>query len=379
MSKYNIEELEAAKKKYDDAFQRREFPELPRIVGHKFDHSMNLDQFIDGFKGLGIQGSVVYKAINILNRMISWRLEDEPDHDPKDLESFVARRALMYLGWSTSQAYCGNRDIVRYLLEHRMFSVSTTTAGGVEADLMRCFGDFYVIDYDNYDDKQLKDDGYERHGNVILHQDTKTKFKEWFLEEIKKMHSEQDIKNNIAWTPSKIIRRLGLSMNNEKSILTQAALNDVTIYCPALTDGFMGDCLYEYNEKNPGFIIDTSQDFYQMVEESTEAIKTGVFVIGAGITKHQTFMANLLRKRAGEGSNFCVTINTGAEFESSDSGAPLQEGLTWGKLSATCDFIKVHSETSVVLPLIVAGSFKKNFDLASRREEWKAYKAQKGL
>lgn len=60
----------------------------------------------------------------------------------------------------------------------------------------------------------------------------------------------------IAWTPSKIIERLGLEINDEQSICYWAAKNKIPIFCPALTDGSLGDMMYFHSYRNPGLVID---------------------------------------------------------------------------------------------------------------------------
>lgn len=61
---------------------------------------------------------------------------------------------------------------------------------------------------------------------------------------------------DVAWTPSTIIERLGLEINNEESICYWAAKNKIPIFCPALTDGSLGDMMYFHSFRNPGLIID---------------------------------------------------------------------------------------------------------------------------
>lgn len=60
----------------------------------------------------------------------------------------------------------------------------------------------------------------------------------------------------MAWTPSAIIERLGLEINDEQSICYWAAKNKIPIFCPALTDGSLGDMMYFHSFRNPGLIID---------------------------------------------------------------------------------------------------------------------------
>jgi deoxyhypusine synthase len=49
---------------------------------------------------------------------------------------------------------------------------------------------------------------------------------------------------------------LGLEINDEQSICYWAAKNKIPIFCPALTDGSLGDMMYFHSFRNPGLIID---------------------------------------------------------------------------------------------------------------------------
>lgn len=64
------------------------------------------------------------------------------------------------------------------------------------------------------------------------------------------------LQQSISWTPSKIITRLGEEINNEESIYYWAAKNKIPVFCPALTDGSLGDMMFFHSFKNPGLIID---------------------------------------------------------------------------------------------------------------------------
>jgi deoxyhypusine synthase len=57
------------------------------------------------------------------------------------------------------------------------------------------------------------------------------------------MHKEQKEKGTI-FSPSKIIRRIGQKINNKESIYYWCAKNDIPVYCPAFTDGALGDVVY---------------------------------------------------------------------------------------------------------------------------------------
>jgi deoxyhypusine synthase len=41
--------------------------------------------------------------------------------------------------------------------------------------------------------------------------------------------------------------------------LTTSAQNGIPVFCPALTDGSLGDMFYFHSFKNPGLIVDIAQ------------------------------------------------------------------------------------------------------------------------
>ncbi len=81
-----------------------------------------------------------------------------------------------------------------------------------------------------------------------------------------------------------MIHRLGKEINHPDSIYYWAYKNDVPVYCPALTDGSLGDMLYFHTFKNPGLILDIVADIRAMNDEAMKAPprKTGVIILGGG-------------------------------------------------------------------------------------------------
>lgn len=52
-------------------------------------------------------------------------------------------------------------------------------------------------------------------------------------------------------------------------------------------------------------------------------------------------------------------INTGQEFDGSDSGARPDEAISWGKIRIDSSPVKVYCDASLVFPIIVAETFAK--------------------
>jgi deoxyhypusine synthase len=165
----------------------------------------------------------------------------------------------------------------------------------------------------------------------------------------------EEQKSGTHWTPSRVIRRLGLEIDNPDSIWYWCAKNEIPVYSPALTDGSIGDMIYFHSYKTPGLVIDIVEDIRGMNNEAVWAQKTGTIILGGGVVKHHIMNANLFRN----GADFAVYINTSSEFDGSDSGARPDEAVSWGKISIEGKSVKVCAEVTLVLPILVSMSFAK--------------------
>merc|ERR1739848_310873 len=90
-----------------------------------------------------------------------------------------------------------------------------------------------------------------------------------------------------------------------------------------------------------------------MNEQAVFAPHTGMIILGGGLVKHHICNANLMRN----GADFSVFVNTGQEFDGSDSGARPDEAVSWGKIRLEAEPVKVYADATVVFPLLVASAF----------------------
>lgn len=289
-------------------------------------------------------------------------------------------------------------------MQHRMVDVLVTTAGGVEEDLIKvsCGGIFCfdsraatltasplgtpvpgsnicgrlppwrsvipriervrtapVTDCILYAGAGLRARGLNRAGNLLIPNSNYCAFEDWVMPILDAMHAEQPSRE-APWTPSAVIWRLGQEIKNEDSICYWAARNNIPIYCPALTDGSLGDMLYFHSYRNPGLVIDLVGDIRAINDEALKVRqpeKTGIIILGGGVAKHHVANANLMRN----GADFAVYVNTAAEFDGSDSGARPDEAVSWGKIRADAKPVKVYADATLVFPLLVAQTFAKHW------------------
>ncbi|KAI9652407.1 MAG: Deoxyhypusine synthase [Alyxoria varia] len=303
------------------------------------DSPLTVEDLIDGMSATGFQSTSVANAAQIINSMISWR-------GPED------SRTTIFLGYTSNLVSSGLRDVIRYLVEHKHVHALVTTAGGIEEDLIKCLGPTYLGSF-NLKGADLREQGLNRVGNLLVPNDNYCKFEDWVVPILDRMLAEQEV----AWTPSLVAERLGAEMDDDSSILTWAARNSIPVFCPALTDGSLGDMLYfhSYKASPQRLLIDVVADIRRLNDTALKAPRAGMIILGGGVVKHHIANACLMRN----GAESAVYINTAQEFDGSDAGARPDEAVSWGKIKADGDSVKVYAEATVVFPMIVAATFAK--------------------
>ena len=70
--------------------------------------------------------------------------------------------------------------------------------------------------------------------------------------------------------------------------------NNIPVFCPALTDGSIGDMIYFHSFKNPGLVLDIVSDIRALNELARKSQKAGMIILGGGVCKHQIANAMLI-------------------------------------------------------------------------------------
>ena len=332
------------KGKYTEVETTMSLDDYPTVRGYDFDKNskngkvFDFNEFLESYFSTGFQATHLSNAIGIINMM---RKE----------------RATIYLSFTSNLISSGLRDIIRYLVQNKHVHVLCTTAGGIEEDVIKCFKPFVIGSFDA-PGKYLFDRGINRTGNLFVPNDRYLYFEDFintFFERVyKKQKNEGVIYNSFT-----LIKELGLFLDNDESYLTWAARNNIHVFCPALTDGSLGDLIYFAKKRYPDLKIDIVKDMEEIVDYTLQRKKTGVICLGGGVAKHFVLNANIFR----EGADFAVYVTTALEHDGSDSGGSAEEAVTWAKIKAHAPRVKVFCDATIAFPLIVAGSFAKGADV----------------
>ncbi|KAM8710672.1 hypothetical protein ACLKA7_017316 [Drosophila subpalustris] len=331
--------------------------DTPQVHGYDFNQGVDYSKLLESYVHTGFQASNLGLAIKEINKMLDCRAQplDAEQQDVHETDEFIRRRSkcTIFLGYTSNLVSSGMRETLRFLAEHRMIDCIVTTAGGVEEDFIKCLAPTFMGSFE-LNGRDLRERGINRIGNLLVPNDNYCKFEDWLMPLLDEMLEEQRSKGTV-WSPSRIIQRLGERIDDPSSIYYWAAKNQIPVYCPALTDGSLGDMMYFHSFRQPGLVVDILSDLRRLNTMAVKAVNSGMIIVGGGIIKHHICNANLMRN----GADYSVFINTASEFDGSDSGARPDEAVSWGKIRKEATPVKVYAEATLVFPLIVGETFAK--------------------
>eukprot|EP01147_Barroeca_monosierra_P009956 gene9956-2133_t len=364
-------------------------PEAVKVQGYDFNQGVDHDKLLESFLTTGFQATNFGLAVKEVERMLDWSLADDPiaedeDDDLKDIEARKNVKAKIFLGYTSNMISSGVRETIRFLVQHKMVDVIVTTAGGIEEDFIKCMAETYIGDF-SLPGRSLRRKGINRIGNLLVPNDVSMKwhldathdvqcqnyikFEHWLMPILDTMVKEQKTREHDpqeitlfllstlifhdqgeCWSPSSMIHRLGKEIDNPDSVYYWAYKNNIPVFCPAITDGSIGDMIYFHSYKTPGLVLDIVADIRAINKSAQNARHTGMVIIGGGLRN---------------GADHAVFINTAQEFDGSDAGllvtirARPDEAVSWGKIRMDASPVKVYGEASILFPLLVAQTFAK--------------------
>jgi len=303
------------------------------VQGYDFNQPFDFNTFLAAYATTGIQATNLAKGIELCKQM-------------------RAEKATIFLSCTSNMGSSGIRDIIRYLVQHKKVDVLVMSAGAVEEDVIKTLKPFVVGNFD-VPGRMLFEKGVGRIGNIFAPFDRYLYFEKLIGPFLDKIHEEGKL-----YTPSEFIHELGLLVDDDTSIVTWAARNDIPIFSPALTDGSLGDLLMFKRQHAEGFTLDMVGDSNKIMRIVLDSEKTGAVLLGGGVAKHFVLNANIFK----EGLDFAVYVTTAAEYDASDSGGNPQEAITWAKIKVNGQHVKIVCDASIAFPLIVAGSFREEYE-----------------
>ncbi len=265
---------------------------------------------------------------------------------------------ILTLAGSTSAAGCMKiyGDMVKYNMAD---AVVATGASIVDMDFFEALGHHHYIGRSDVDDKRLRELYIDR-------------IYDTFIDEEKLQNCDATVKK-IAdacearpYSSREFISKMGEFLvdygGKKDSLVAQAFLNDVPIFCPAFSDssaGF-GLVMHQHERGNNAYVsIDSVRDFYELTHLKVKADNTGLFIIGGGVPKNfaqDTVVCAELLGHDVPMHQYAVQITVADVRDGACSSSTLKEAASWGKVDTVHEKM-VYAEATSVLPLIVSYAY----------------------
>jgi deoxyhypusine synthase len=274
----------------------------------------------------GFSGQHMVNGIHITERMLN------------DRESFN------FLSFPGDIVSTGLRGVLAGSVKH--FDAIITTCGTLDHDLARASGGRYNVGSFESDDTALHKIGVYRLGNVFIEKN------EYGLEVENAFRTiiKDILKANpgkTEYSASEIIREFGKRINDDGSIMRQAYLHNVPIYCPGILDGAFGTQLTIFSQDHD-LKLNLIKDELELSNISFDNKKTGAFMIGGGISKHHVIWWNQFKG----GLDYAVYVTTASQYDGSLSGARLTEAVSWGKVKENAEYVTIDGDATIILPVM---------------------------
>jgi deoxyhypusine synthase len=257
--------------------------------------------------------------------------------------------AKIYLTFTSNMVTSGLRGFFAQIVKLKMADIIVTTVGSVEEDIMKAKGEKFVIGSFRSDDIELHEKGINRVGNLMITNESYCNFESLMLPMLSKLYEKKK-----RWATSEMLHELGLMLEDESSILYQAAKNNVSIFCPAITDGAFGFHLFMFQQKHPDFIVDVIADFKNILISTSQDDIKGLISLGGGVSKHHAILACLLNG----GLDYAVYMTTARESSGSMSGATTNEAKSWGKIKDDSDAATVIGDVAITFPIAMISALE---------------------
>ena len=302
---------------------------MEKVKGLKLKEGMKISELVRDMGGVGFGAKNVSRASEVLKKMKS-------DGECK-----------VFFGQAGAMVPAGMKYIILDMLDFT--DVFVCTGATLTHDLVEALGfDHFFVELKDgvFDDEVLNKEGIDRMYNVAMPNSVYEKMEDFFEENWDSFKECKTIKE-FLW-------RLGelCPGTSENCILKKCYEKKIPLFCPALADSGIGLMIWGKKAAGKNIFIDAFEDMKEIIDISWTAKKRGVIYVGGGVPKN--FIQQSLQ--FSKGAQYGIQITTDRAESGGSSGAPLKEGISWGKMESTGEFVDVNCDATIALPLILAGA-----------------------
>lgn len=256
---------------------------------------------------------------------------------------FNDKECKIFLGVAGAMVPAGMKEIIIDLLDK--VDVFVTTGANLTHDLIESLGEKHYIGDENMDDAELNRKGFDRIYNVLMSNKVYEKLEDFFVKHFNELKECESIKE--------FILKIGeiVSKQGGKGILAKCYEKKIPVFCPGIADSGIGLMMWGRIVGGKGKTkIDVFADMNEIIDIAWTSKKNGVIYVGGGLPKN--FIQQSLQ--FSKGADYGIQITTDRAESGGSSGAPLKEGISWGKMKSKAQFVDVFCDATIALPLIYA-------------------------
>lgn len=302
---------------------------MKQVKHIKVSKNMKVDELAKAMSESGVMGAgSIGKASDILENMF------------KDTECNI------FFGVAGAMVPGGMKNIITDILNSGRISAFVTTGATLTHDLVEAFGESHFIGHESMDDSKLHDEGYVRMFNSLMKNNVYEKLENFFEKHWLEISKSKNIKE-FLWS-------LGSKIENKDSILKTCYDQKIPIFCPGIADSGIGLMIWGRISQGKGkeININVFDDMKEIIDIAWTSKKSGVLYCGGGVPKN--FIQQSLQ--FSKGASYGIQITTDHPEAGGSSGAPLKEGISWGKLNTEAQYVDVICDATIALPLIWAAT-----------------------
>jgi len=253
-------------------------------------------------------------------------------------EAIKDKECKLFFGLAGAMVPGGMRQIIIDMLKEGWIDVFVTTGANLTHDLIEALGFNHYIGSEKMDDAKLHKEKLDRIYDVLMPNKVYVEMEKFFVKNFDELSKAESVKE-FLWLLGKIAPK--------ECILKICYEKQIPIFCPAITDSGIGLMIWDNIIRKKKIILDEFKDLDEMIKIAWTK-KKAVFYIGGGTPKNYIQQAMQFSQPA----SFGVQITTDRAESGGSSGAPLREGISWGKMQEKGKFIDVACDATIALPLI---------------------------
>ncbi|HUW43935.1 MAG TPA: deoxyhypusine synthase [Bacillota bacterium] len=301
---------------------------MKKIKPVRIKKEMKVSELAEEMKNAGFGARKIGKATEIMKKM------------------FSDNECRVFLGFAGAMVPAGMKEIFIDMVNENKISVLVTTGANLTHDLIEALGEEHY-QCDVWNDVDFHKKGFDRIHNVFMKNEVYEKLEEFFEKNWEKFQNSKNIRD--------FLEKIGESLpKGNNSILRTCYEKKIPIFCPGISDSGIGLMVWGRTISGKKIEIDVFDDMKEIIDIAWSSKKNGVIYLGGGVPKN--FIQQSLQ--FSKGASYGIQITIDGPEPGGSSGAPLEEGISWGKMNKEAekekDYVDVFCDATIALPLLWA-------------------------